>query len=191
LIIANEKANPAWVAADMLSQAEHDPGSAVVVTDSKKFANDVLIQLCEQVTKLDRYEATQRCLEKYSRIVVFENMQSAIDCANDFAAEHLQIQCGSESKKIAEQISNAGAIFVGDYSPVAVGDYWAGPSHTLPTGMTAKFCSALSSNDFIKASSIIEYDKDSLQKSAEDIIRLAETEGLDAHAKSVRIRSQK
>ena len=117
-------------------------------------------------------------------------MQDVIVSANDFASEHLEIQCGNESGKIADKIENAGAIFIGNYSPVAVGDYWAGPSHTLPTGMTAKFFSALSANDFIKSTSIIEYNKEQLAESAADIIRLAEAEGLDAHAKSVKIRQQ-
>jgi len=102
----------------------------------------------------------------------------------------LEIQCGEKNWKIANKIENAGAIFIGDYSPVAVGDYWAGPSHTLPTGQTAKFSSALTSNDFIKSISIIEYDKKKLAESAADIIRLAEAEGLDAHAKSIKIRRQ-
>jgi histidinol dehydrogenase len=190
LIIANEKANPTWVAADMLSQAEHNPGSAVVCTDSQEIAKKTLEELKKQVKKLDRSEETLRCLEKLSGIVVFSDMQEVIDYANVFAAEHLEIQCGSESRKIAEQITNAGAIFIGDYSPVAVGDYWAGPSHTLPTGTTARFFSALSANDFIKATSIIEYSREQLAASAEDIIRLAMAEGLDAHAKSVQIRRQ-
>ncbi|MBA7671357.1 Histidinol dehydrogenase [subsurface metagenome] len=117
-------------------------------------------------------------------------MYDVIQWANNFAMEHLQIQCGDKSREIAKEIQNAGAIFIGDYSPVAVGDYWAGPSHTLPTGMSAKFFSALSANDFIKSTSIIEYDQKKLAESAEDIIRLAEVEGLDAHAKSIRIRQQ-
>ena len=190
LIIANEKANPAWVAADMLSQAEHAPGSAVVLTDSQKLAVEVLAQLKNQVKQLNRAEETIKCLEEFGGIVVFNDMEDVIDYANVFAAEHLQIQCGNESRKIADRIRNAGAIFIGDYSPVAVGDYWAGPSHTLPSGMTSKFFSALSANDFIKSTSIIEYDKQKLAESAEDIIRLAEIEGLDAHAKSVKIRQQ-
>jgi histidinol dehydrogenase len=107
------------------------------------------------------------------------------------AAEHLEIQCGEESRKIVHRIENAGAIFIGDYSPVAVGDYWAGPSHTLPTARSARFSSALTSNDFIKSTSIIEYDKKKLAESAEDIIRLAQAEGLDAHARSVQIRQEK
>jgi len=191
LIIANEKANPAWVAADMLSQAEHAPGSAVLFTDSQKLAENVLTELKKQVNQLGRAEATIECLKEFSKIVVFENMEGIIKWADDFAPEHLEIQCGEQSRSIADQIENAGAIFIGDYSPVAVGDYWAGPSHTLPTGQTAKFFSALSANDFIKSTSIIEYDKEKLAESAEDIIRLAETEGLDAHAKSIKIRQQK
>jgi histidinol dehydrogenase len=190
LIIANDEANPAWVAADMLSQAEHAPGSAVVLTDSQKLAVKVLAQLKNQVKQLNRAEETIKCLEEFGGIVVFDNMKDLIDYANVFAAEHLQIQCGNESKKIADRIRNAGAIFIGDYSPVAVGDYWAGPSHTLPSGTSARFFSALSANDFIKSTSIIEYDKEKLAASAEDIIRLAEVEGLDAHARSIRIRQK-
>jgi len=192
LIIANEKANPAWVAADMLSQAEHYPGSAVVFTDSQKLAEDVLDELKKQLKQITRSQETIECLNNFSKIAVFEKMDDVIKEANDFAAEHLQIQCGDneESRKIANKIENAGAIFIGDYSPVAVGDYWAGPSHTLPTGQTAKFFSALSANDFIKSTSIIEYDKKKLAESAEDIIRLARAEGLDAHAKSIEIRQK-
>jgi len=191
LIIANDKANPAWVAADMLSQAEHNPGSAILFTDSQDLAEKVLDELKKQVNKLGRAEGTAQCLTKFSGIIVFKDINNVITQANYFAAEHLEIQCGDESREIAERIENAGAIFIGDYSPVAVGDYWAGPSHTLPTGMTAKFFSALSANDFIKSTSIIEYDKEKLAACAEDIIRLAEAEGLDAHAKSIRIRQRK
>jgi len=188
LIIANDKANPVWVAADMLSQAEHAPGSAVVVTDSKELGKNILKQLKTQVEQLNRAKETVECLIKYGKIAVFENMDNAVECANEFAPEHLEIQCGDESRKIADKIENAGAIFIGDYTPVAVGDYWAGPSHTLPTGGCARFSSALTSNDFIKSISIIEYDKQKLAESADDIIRLAQAEGLDAHAKSVQIR---
>jgi len=188
LIIANERANPSWVAVDMLSQAEHAPGSAVVFTDSQNFAQRTLEALKKQVDELSRKEATLKCLLRFGAIIVFENIKEVITQANFFAAEHLEIQCGDDSKKIADQIENAGAIFIGNYSPVAVGDYWAGPSHTLPTGTSARFFSALSANDFIKSTSIIEYDQKKLAESAEDIIRLAEIEGLDAHAKSVKIR---
>ena len=188
LIIANDESNPAWAAADMLSQAEHAPGSAVVFTDSQGLAEKVLDELKRQVKQLDRGKETIECLKEYSKIAVFTNMDDIVEKANDFASEHLEIQCGDKSREIAEKIDNAGAIFIGDYSPVAVGDYWAGPSHTLPTGTTARFFSALSSNDFIKSTSIIDYDKQMLIESAEDIIRLAEVEGLDAHARSIKIR---
>ncbi|MHC4395833.1 MAG: histidinol dehydrogenase [Planctomycetota bacterium] len=190
LIIANDKANPAWVAADLLSQAEHAPGSAVVFTDSQELAKKILDELKKQLEQLDRAKETIECLKNFGQIVVFDDMNDVINYANIFASEHLEIQCGDKSRKIAEKIDNAGAIFIGDYSPVAVGDYWAGPSHTLPTGTTARFFSALSSNDFIKSTSIIAYDKKMLAESAEDIIRLAEVEGLDAHARSVKIRQQ-
>jgi len=190
LIIANDDAKTTWVAADMLSQAEHDPGSAILFTDSQKLGEEVLKELKKQVMQLDRTRETTECLKKFSKIAVFENIQNVIEAANIVAPEHLQIQCGDKSREIADKIENAGAVFIGDYSPVAVGDYWAGPSHTLPTGMTAKFFSALSANDFIKSTSIIEYDKEKLAESADDIIRLAEVEGLDAHAKSIRIRQE-
>ncbi len=190
LIIADDKANPAWVAADMLSQAEHAPGCAYLFTVSRKIAEEVLEALKKQVEQLKRKDETIACLKRSSGVVVFEHMHDLIERANEFAAEHLQIQCGDKSREIAGKINNAGAIFIGEYSPVAVGDYWAGPSHTLPTGTTAKFFSPLSANDFIKSTSIIEYDKEKLAKSAADIIRLAEAEGLDAHARSVRIRQE-
>ncbi len=191
LIVADAKAKPAWVAADMLSQAEHTPGSAVLFTDSARLAAAVIEELGTQVAKLSRNQETLRCLTESSGITVFRNMGEVIAAANDFAAEHLEIQCGLESRKIADQIVNAGAIFIGNYSPVAVGDYWAGPSHTLPTGMSAKFFSALSANDFLKSSSIIQYSKKQFEQDAADIIRLAGAEGLDAHANSVRIRTGK
>ncbi len=191
LIIANDSANPAWVAADMLSQVEHGHGSsAVVMTDSQKLADKISGVLQEQGKKLDNSKETMQRLKEDSAVIVFDSMETVVEWANEFAAEHLQIQCGDKSKDIVEKIENAGAIFVGDHSPVAVGDYWAGPSHTLPTGGGARFSSPLSSNDFVKASSIIEYSADMLAASADDIVRLATTEGLDAHAKSVSIRQQ-
>ena len=192
LIIANDKANPAWVAADMLSQAEHEQdSSAIVITNSETPARQILEELKNQLGSLSRAECAEKSLLGFGAIVAFDDMDEVINLANDLAAEHLQIQCGNESREIAEKIQNAGAIFIGDYTPVAVGDYWAGPSHTLPTEMRAKYSSALTSNDFIKSISIIEYDKKKLAESAEDIIRLARAEGLDAHAKSVEIRQNK
>jgi len=191
LIIANEQANPAWIAADMLSQAEHAAdSSAIVLTDSEPFAKLILAELQKQLAELPRAKAAKESLKKLSAIIVLDDMAGAIEMADDFASEHLEIQCGQDSREIAEKIHNAGAIFIGPYTPVAVGDYWAGPSHTLPTGMRAKFASALTSNDFLKSISIVEYDQEMLAASAEDIIRLAEIEGLSAHANSVRIRQQ-
>ncbi len=191
LIIANEQANPAWIAADMLSQAEHAAdSSAIVLTDSEPFAKLILAELQKQVAELPRAKAAIESLKKHSAIIVLDDMASAIEMADDFASEHLEVQCGQQSREIADKINNAGAIFIGPYTPVAVGDYWAGPSHTLPTGMRAKFASALTSNDFLKSISIIEYDQEMLTASADDIVRLAEIEGLDAHANSVRIRQQ-
>ena len=188
LVIANDQANPAWVAADMLSQAEHDPGSAVLFTDSHEFAIAVVNELKRQVQQLSRSVQTMRCLNEYSRIAVFGGMDEVIHWANEFASEHVQIQCGTNSKRVADQIRTAGALFIGPYTPVAVGDYWAGPSHTLPTGGGARFSSALTSNDFLKSTSLIEYSAEQLAAAADDIIRLATVEGLDAHARSVKVR---
>lgn len=191
LVIANKQANPAWVAADMLSQAEHAAdSSAIVLTDSESLAKEILKELQKQVTELPRAEAAKESLKKFSAIIVVEDIAGAIELADEFAPEHLEIQCGQKSREIAEKVNNAGAIFIGSYTPVAVGDYWAGPSHTLPTGMRAKFASALTCNDFLKSISIVEYDAEMLAASAEDIARLAEVEGLDAHAKSIKIRQQ-
>jgi histidinol dehydrogenase len=189
LIIASKEANASWIAADMLSQAEHAEDSwAVVVTDSELLAGKVCQELQKQLDNLSRCEQSKESLVNFGAIIVKKDMKSVLDFANDFAAEHLQVACSEKSKEIAESIENAGAIFIGEYTPVAVGDYWAGPSHTLPTGQAAKFSSALTSNDFLKSISIIEYDKEKLTADAENIIRLAEAEGLDAHAKSVKIR---
>ena len=191
LIIANDQANPAWIAADMLSQAEHAAdSSAIVLTDSEPFAKLIIGELAKQLAKLPRAKAAKESLKKHSAVIALEDMAGAIEMADELACEHLEIQCGQDSRQIAEKINNAGAIFIGPYSPVAVGDYWAGPSHTLPTGMRAKFASALTSNDFLKSISIIEYDQEMLAASTDDIIRLAEIEGLSAHANSIRIRQQ-
>ena len=191
LIIATDQANPAWIAADMLSQAEHAAdSSAIVLTDSEPFAKLILGELVKQLAKLPRAKAAKESLKKHSAVIALEDMAGAIEMADELACEHLEIQCGQDSRQIAEKINNAGAIFIGPYSPVAVGDYWAGPSHTLPTGMRAKFASALTSNDFLKSISIIEYDQEMLAASTDDIIRLAEIEGLSAHANSIRIRQQ-
>ncbi|MFA5291411.1 MAG: histidinol dehydrogenase [Phycisphaerae bacterium] len=191
LIIADDSAKAAYIAADMLSQAEHAPGSAMLFTPSKKLGQKVVGELEKQLANLPRCKQTIQCLTQYSAVVTFKNIGQCIEWTNKFATEHLEIQCGKNSRHVASKIENAGAIFIGEHSPVAVGDYFAGPSHTLPTGGCARFSSALTSNDFIKSTSIIEYSKGMLTKSADDIIRLAEAEGLDAHAKSVKVRIEK
>jgi histidinol dehydrogenase len=189
LVIANAQANPAWVAADMLSQAEHGTdSSAIVVTNSEPLARAIVEQLSRQLEALPRAAEAVQSLQRFSRVIVVGSMEEAVQLTNEFAAEHLEVQCGTESRQIADQITNAGAVFIGPCTPVAVGDYWAGPSHTLPTGSRARFSSALTSNDFVKSISLIEYTADQLAAAADDILRLAETEGLDAHARSVRIR---
>jgi histidinol dehydrogenase len=191
-IIAGAEADPAWVAADMLSQAEHaSDSSAVVATDSETLACAILAQLETQLAALPRAADAAESLRRFSRIIVVEDMEAAIALADKFASEHLEIQCGDRSRQIAEKISNAGAIFIGPHTPVAVGDYWAGPSHTLPTGARATFSSALTSNDFVKSISLIEYSAEQLAACADEIIKLAEIEGLDAHARSVAIRRGK
>ncbi len=191
LILANEQANPAWIAADMLSQAEHAAdSSAIVLTDSESLAKETLKELQKQLAQLPRAKEAKESLKTLGAIVVVEDMNRVIEMADDLAPEHLEVQCGNQSREIATRISNAGAIFIGPYTPVAVGDYWAGPSHTLPTGTRARFASALTSNDFLKSISIIEYDEEMLASSADDIARIAEIEGLDAHARSIKIRQQ-
>jgi histidinol dehydrogenase len=189
LIIANGQANPAWVAADMLSQAEHGTdSSAVVLTDSQPLARAILEQLRDQLKMLPRATEATQSLARFSRIIVVKDMDKAVALADEFACEHLEVQCGSQSRQVAERITNAGAVFIGPNTPVAVGDYWAGPSHTLPTGTRAKFSSALTCNDFVKSISLIEYSPEQLAAAADDIIRLAAVEGLDAHARSIEIR---
>ena len=190
-IIAGAEANPAWVAADMLSQAEHAAdSSAVVATDSEPLARAILDQLAKQLAVLPRAVDARQSLERFSRVVVLKNLDEAVALADEFAAEHLEIQCGDRSKEVADRIQNAGAIFIGPHTPVAVGDYWAGPSHTLPTGTRAKFSSALTCNDFVKSISLLEYSAAQLATAADDIVRLAQVEGLDAHARSVAIRRE-
>lgn len=190
LILADETAKAEWTAADMLSQAEHAPGSAILVTDSQKLAEEVGEEVDRQLAELDRAEQTKEFVKSYSLGVVAANMVEAIAIANEFAAEHVQIQT-QDSDALAEKIVNAGAIFIGPHTPVATGDYFAGPSHTLPTGGSARFFSALNVNDFFKQTSIISYDEAALKLAGDAITSIALAEGLDAHAKSVarRIRS--
>jgi histidinol dehydrogenase len=188
LVLADESATPAYVAADMLSQAEHDPlASAVLVTPSKALALAVDAALQDQVGRLARKEIAQKALNSFGALMVVADIAMAIDLANRIAPEHLELQV-AEPFALLGQLRHAGAIFVGSHTPEPVGDYMAGPNHVLPTAGTARFSSALSVDHFVKKTSLIHYSADALKKEAQDIMLLARTEGLDAHARSVQVR---
>ncbi len=190
LIVADETARADWLAADLLAQAEHDPGSSVLVTTSGKLAKRVAEEVDKQAASLERSEAIAAALEAYSAIIVVKDIDTACMVANDFGTEHLQI-ITADDKAALKKIRHAGAVFLGQYTPVPLGDYYAGPSHVLPTGGTARFFGPLSCNDFLKASSVISYDADSLAADAQDVIDFAMREGLTAHAAAVRKRLKK
>jgi histidinol dehydrogenase len=173
----------------MLAQAEHDPGSAVLVTPSLRLAEATASEVERQLAELERAEATRHSIEAYSAIIITDTLEQACDVANRFATEHLQIVT-KENEACLNRIRHAGAIFLGPFTPVPVGDYFAGPSHVLPTGGTAKFFGPLSCNDFIKASSLIEYDRDGLLEDAPNVRDFARHEGLTAHARAATIRSE-
>jgi histidinol dehydrogenase len=189
-IVADDSARPDWVASDLLAQAEHDPGTAILATPSQALAEGVLHALEVQSAQLTRRDAILAALSRYSAILVTRDLDAACDLANRFATEHLQIQT-REDARCLERIRNAGALFIGPHTPVPVGDYFAGPSHVLPTGSTARFFSPLSANDFIKSSSLIRYDANALDQDSAAIANFAEREGLTAHAAAVRIRQTK
>jgi histidinol dehydrogenase len=187
VIVADDSARPDWVAADLLAQAEHDPGAAVLVTPSAALAAAVAGAVEQQLGLLSRAEATRVSLQRYGAAVVTTSLEAACDLASDIAAEHLQIMTADDAGCLA-RIRHAGAIFVGAFTPVPLGDYFAGPSHVLPTGGTAKFFGPLSVNDFLKASSLIEYDATALAEDSQGVQDFAEREGLTAHAAAARIR---
>ena len=188
LVIADESANPAFAAADLLAQAEHDVlSSAILVTDSGKFARQVSAEVDNQLTTLPRRAIAQESLNRFGAVLVVEDFAAAIALANRIAPEHLELQIDDPFDYVG-QIRNAGAVFLGHYTPEPVGDYMAGPNHVLPTAGTARFASALSVDHFIKTSSIIHYSPTAFKREAADVIRLAETEGLDAHARSIKVR---
>jgi histidinol dehydrogenase len=190
LIVADERADASWVAADFMAQAEHDPGSAILLTPSLRLGERVVEEIERQLTDLSRADAIRAALENYSAIIVTRDLDHACELANAFATEHLQIITANDKACLAK-IRNAGAIFVGKYTPVPIGDYFAGPSHVLPTGGTAKFFGPLDCNDFRKSSSLLEYDAASLAEDSERIIDFANREGLTAHANAVEIRTKK
>ena len=188
LVIADETANPRYVAADLLSQAEHDElASAILVTTSETLAKEVSKQVEVFVEELSRTEIMKKSLENYGYILVADTMEEVIDIANEIASEHLEIMTANPYD-VMMRVRNAGAIFIGEYSSEPLGDYFAGPNHVLPTNGTAKFFSPLSVDDFIKKSSIISYSREALEKIHSDIERFAEAEHLTAHANSIKVR---
>jgi len=191
LIVADGSARADFIAADLLSQAEHDEQAVpILVTCSEKLAQDVVKELEKQVSRLNRQKIIKKSLSDQCRLFVVESLEKAIKIANDIAPEHLELAV-KEPRACAEQIKNAGAIFLGHYTPEAVGDYFAGPNHVLPTSGTARFSSPLGVYDFVKRTSIMSYSPEALEKAAPLIRVLAGMEHLDAHANAVELRTKK
>lgn len=190
LVLADGEANAKYVAADLLSQAEHDTiASALLVTDSENLAKSVIKELLEQVEKLERKDIAMTSLKNNCKIIVCKDLQEGIKLSNEYAPEHLELAV-KEPFKLLNEVKNAGSVFLGYNTPEAVGDYYAGTNHTLPTSGSAKFASPLSVEDFVKTTQYVYYTKDALDSAANDIISFANSEGLTAHAQSVAIRSK-
>lgn len=188
LVLADETANPRYVAADLLSQAEHDElASAILVTTSRELAEQVSKEVDTFVASLSRKEIISKSLENYGYLLIADNMEDAIDVVNEIASEHLEIITKNPFDTMT-RVKNAGAMFLGEYSSEPLGDYFAGPNHVLPTNGTAKFFSPLSVDDFIKKSSVISYSREALEEAHEDIIKFAKAEHLTAHANSIAVR---
>lgn len=188
LIVADGASSPKFVAADLLSQAEHDKlASAVLVTDSEKLALDVQAELEKQIPLLERAEIARTSIDNNGKIIIADNLETAVEIANELAPEHLEL-CVDNPFDYLEKVKNAGSVFLGRYCPEALGDYYAGPNHTLPTGGTARFSSPLSVDDFVKKSQFIYYTKESFEAVARDVDAFAKKEGLTAHGKSATIR---
>ncbi len=188
LIVADKTANPKFLAADLMSQAEHDKlASAILLTDSSQIAEQTKAELEIQMQKLERKEIIESSIDNFGAVIVCSDMTQAVDFANELAPEHLEVCCENPMEYVGK-LDNAGSVFLGNYSPEPLGDYFAGPNHVLPTGGTARFFSPLSVDSFIKKSSFIYYTESALKADAQDIIRFADTEGLTAHANSVKVR---
>lgn len=188
IVIADESADPAFVAADLLAQAEHSPGSAILITWESSLIEKVQAELADQVAKLDRSELTVDSLEAFGALILVSDEQAACELTDSFAPEHLHIETQNPREQISK-IKNSGAAFLGHHTPVALGDYAAGPSHVLPTGGTCTWAAGLSSNSFLRSGSITEFDSEAIKNIAPDVVSIAEKEGLTAHAKSVSIRT--
>ncbi len=190
LIVADKTARADYLAADLMSQAEHDVlASAILLTDSDELANEVNIELKKQSANLKRKDIIEKSLKNYGAIIVCRNINEAVEFANILAPEHLEVCCENPMEYVGK-LDNAGSVFLGNYSPEPLGDYFAGPNHVLPTSGTARFFSPLSVDSFIKKSSFIYYTKNALLDAADDIIRIANAEGLTAHANSIIVRKE-
>ena len=188
LIVADKTADPSFLAADLMSQAEHDKmASAILLTTSVDLARATLHEIDKQVKTLERQEIIRESLENYGEIIVCEDLEQAINFANELAPEHLEL-CISEPLKYIGRVDNAGSVFLGNFSPEPLGDYYAGPNHVLPTSGTARFFSPLGVDSFVKKSSFIYYTPAELRNAKDDIIKLANSEGLTAHANSIKVR---
>jgi histidinol dehydrogenase len=188
LIVADKSANPKFLAADLMSQAEHDKmASAILLTTSEETANETAKELSRQMQTLERKDIIEQSLNDFGAIIVCKDISEAVDFANELAPEHLELAVENPMEYIG-RVDNAGSVFLGHYSPEPLGDYFAGPNHVLPTSGTARFFSPLSVDSFIKKSSFIYYTEPALSEAKDDIIKLAETEGLTAHANSIKIR---
>ena len=188
LIVADSTADAAFLAADLMSQAEHDMrASAILLTTSESLAKNTLREIDRQIKTLVRQEIIQKSFDDYGEIIVCDNLRQALDFANELAPEHLEL-CVAEPLKYIGMVDNAGSVFLGNWSPEPLGDYYAGPNHVLPTSGTARFFSPLSVDSFVKKSSFIYYTPEELKKAKDDIMLLAETEGLTAHANSIKVR---
>ena len=188
VVAADDSAHPDFVALDMIAQAEHSPGAAILVTWYEPLIEEMQASLEKRLAKLSRADLARESLERYGALVLAPDKQSAIDCVNTLAPEHLHIQT-RDPDGFLDEIANVGAVFLGPFTPVAVGDYAAGPSHVLPTGGTARFSSGLNANDFRKRTSVLRFTRNGLKEIAEDVVFLANKEGLTGHAASVEMRA--
>lgn len=188
LIVADKTADPKFLAADLMSQAEHDRlASSILLTDCESLADEVKKELKTQCEELERKDIIKDSLKNYGAIIICSDMTQAVDFANELAPEHLEVCCENPMEYIGK-LDNAGSVFLGNYSPEPLGDYFAGPNHVLPTSGTARFFSPLSVDSFVKKSSFIYYTEDALKEQSEDIVKFAEVEGLTAHANSIKVR---
>ena len=188
VVVADDSAHPHYVALDLIAQAEHSPGVAVLLTWYEPLIEEVKDALEKRLAKLTRGDMARDCLERYGAFVLAPDKHAAIDCVNELAPEHLHVQT-RDPEAFTEEIEHVGAVFLGPFTPVALGDYGAGPSHVLPTGGTARFASGLSANDFRKRTSIMRFTRNGLKDIAEDVVFMANKEGLTAHALSVETRA--